>query len=332
MIHLRLFKASDPFREIECRELRAGSLVIGSDPSADWTIHDARGDLSRNHCVISMDDGSVFLLDTSKNGVDVGADETPAPRGAKLKINQGESIFLGEYVIIVDVDGPAEASLQESDCHPTIPWVGPRGASPRRESGAPPTDAALLEAFCCGAGLEPSSFAGEDPLEVMLRLGAAYRAVVDDLSSLMQDRATLRNQLHLDRTTISARDNNPLKWASPEQVAVDLLREDGAGFLKGADAFRASFADLRRHSAGLLAGANAAVRHVLNELQPDAIAASVKRQPLHFVTRFEAADRRLRELHVQLVTDAAGEGAGQIERAFRKGYEERLRAQDGEAA
>lgn len=326
MIHLRLFKATDPFREIDCRELAAGSLVIGCDPSADWVIPNERGDLSRRHCILKVEDGCVTVRDTSRNGVDVGADRTPAILGEQVKVKPGESIFLGEYMIVVDEDG-GSGSAPQKIAPPTLV-----AAAADRAPGPAPTDAAMLEAFCRGAGLEPSSFAGEDASEVMRRLGAGYRAVIEDLSALMRDRASMKNQMQLDRTTISSRDNNPLKWASPDRVAVDLLRDDGSGFLKDADAFRASFADLRRHNAGVLAGADAAVRHVLEVLEPDAIEASVKRQPLHFLSRFEAAAKRLRDLHGQLVLDAAGRGAGAVERAFSNAYQDRVRKEDGEAA
>jgi predicted component of type VI protein secretion system len=327
MITLRLFKASEPFQELESRDLVWGEFTIGRDPECDWSLSDKRGDLSRKHCVVAVDGDRVVLRDTSTNGVFLGAEKRPAPREEMCELAAGDTIHLGEFMILVDRTADREgntvaAAPQAPPAHaPSAPCGG--------TSKGPVPDAALLEAFCRGARLETSSFAGEDPAEVMSRLGVVYRQVVDDLCVLMRDRATLKDQYHMNRTTISARDNNPMKWAPAERIAVELLQEGEAGFLKGAEAFRASFADLRRHAGGLSAGSRAAVRYVLDELNPDRLEASTKRQPLHFISRFEAAWKQFRENHAALAGEA---GAEAVERAFRAGYEEQLRALDGEEA
>jgi type VI secretion system protein ImpI len=155
----------------------------------------------------------------------------------------------------------------------------------------------------------------------MNRAGVVYRQVVNDLCDLMAERASLKNSLKLELTTISARDNNPLKWAPARQVAVDLLRESDTGFLKGADAFRASFEDLREHGACLLAGSRAAIAGVLDDLKPERIEAAQKKQPLAFLSRFEAAWRLFQECHAALVEEVNTPASGRIERAFRKGYQ-----------
>lgn len=196
------------------------------------------------------------------------------------------------------------------------------------------TDAGMLEAFCAGAGLEPSSFAGEDPAGLMHHLGRIYRVAVDELCELMSERALLKESLQLDRTTISAQDNNPLKWAPSHQVAIDLLREGETGFLKGAPAFEASFADLRRHGACLLAASRGAMKAVLDELKPEQLEAAVPRQPLGFLSRNETPWRQLQLRHAELTAEANAETGGRLERAFSESYEARRRAFDieGDAA
>jgi predicted component of type VI protein secretion system len=330
MVTLRLFRTADPFQQIEARELTHGEITIGRDPGADWTINDPRRDLSRNHCVLGVDGETIFLRDTSTNGVSIGVEKLPAPYEERCELRPGETIYFGEYMMLLDCDAVSEAGHDDTPPkRETAPAL--TGPAPQKLFSGPVTDAALLEAFCGGAGLEASSFAGEDPAAVMNRLGVAYRQVVDDLCSLMRDRAMLKDQLQMERTTISARDNNPLKWAPPHRIAVDLLQEGEGGFLKGAEAFRASFADLRRHGACMLAGSRAAVKHMLDELSPDAIETNVKRQPLYFVAKSEAAWKHFRERHAQLAAEARNTDSD-IEHAFRSGYEEHLRSMDGEEA
>jgi predicted component of type VI protein secretion system len=326
VIVLRLFKASDPFQELEARELVWGEFTIGRHQEADWGLRDTRGDLSRKHCIVTVDGDDVHLEDTSTNGVFLGSEKRPAPRGEACQLKVGDAFYLGEFMILVDSASPAAAPPASAPLS-TSPEPAARTPGPAVEPSAKVTDAALLEAFCGGARLEASSFVGEDPLEVMNRLGVVYRQVVDDLCALMRDRAMLKDQYQMERTTISARDNNPLKWAPPERIAVELLQEGEGGFLKGAAAFKASFADLRRHGGGLMAGSRAAVRHVLEEIDPARLETDTKRQPLHFLSKFEAAWKHFRERHADLAGDA---GAGEIERAFRRGYEEHLRSLDTE--
>lgn len=325
MATLRLFRASEPFRQIDTRILQGKPITIGRDPAADWPINDPTRDLSGRHCVIESRNGAVFAQDLSTNGLFIGPDKRPAPKDASCEIALGETLHLGHFMILVDGD---EAEMEQGEREQLPGEPGPAHVRPGHAPGIA-TDAALLEAFCHGAGLEPSSFAGEDPAGVMVRLGAVYRQVVDDLCVLMRDRAVLKTRLQMDRTTIAARDNNPLKWAPPLRVAVDLLQEGDAGFLKGADAFRASFEDLRRHGACMVAGSRSAVQHVLDELDPETIEAIVKRQPLHFVTKSDAAWKDFKDRHAVTRADTAS-SSGRVEGAFRAGYETHLSALEGE--
>ncbi len=304
MITLRLFGASNPFQQIDQRKLVDGAVVIGRDPACDWPVEDASGDLSRRHCTIIYDEGAIHVVDTSSNGIALGQERRRPLRGERTPLAAGETVHLGQYLLVVD---------EAADATQTSKPAPPR---PRAHG---PTDAALLEHFCIGAGLEPSSFAGEDPAALMERLGAVYRQAVNDLCDLMRERAAAKDQLQVDRTTISARDNNPLKWAPPETIAVELLQEADNGFLKGADAFRESFSDLRLHSDGMAAAGKAAVTFVLWELDPSAVEADIRRQPLAFTLRADAMWRRYRERHAELCNDGAG--PKRIERASRAGYQ-----------
>ncbi len=316
MITLRLFKAADPFREIDARVLNAGAITLGRDASADWRLDDTRGDISRRHCTISTYADAVYIRDHSTNGVSTGPRRIRVPQNIDHQIAPGETLHLGEFMLVVDQPGQddIDATKVGRPVHvveappPAVPYAG--------------TEAGLLEAFCNGAGLETGSFLGEDPSALMRRLGAVYRQAVDDLSQLLDDRAALKDTLQIDRTTISGRDNNPLKWASPEQVARDLLREGHAGFLKGSDAIREAFEDLRRHNASVLAGSTAAMEHVLRELSPEAIETAQPRpQHLAFLPRGEANWKKYLARHQSLTSELRLIGAGGIGNAARQAYQ-----------
>lgn len=311
MITLRLFETANPFHQIAERSLDAGDIVVGRDPLCDWPLEDASGDVSRRHCTISRRNGLTHVVDTSSNGLMLGTDRKRIPRGEPALLTPSDTIHFGPYFLMIDT--AAEADASDAPLRP----AQARGAAP---AGA--TDAALLEYFCIGARLEPSSLAGEDPAQLMKTLGAVYRQAIDDLCDLMRERSLAKDQLQIDRTTISARDNNPLKWASPESIAVELLQESEKGFLKGAEAFKASFADLRRHGDCLAAASRAAVDFVLEELDPDALESETKRLPLAFTSRHEAAWKKLRERYAGLRSGI--EGSQRIEGALRAGYQAHL--------
>lgn len=316
MITLRLFKSADPFREIDARVLNAGAITLGRDASADWRLDDTRGDISRRHCTISTYADAIYVRDHSTNGVTTGPGRTRVPHDFDHQIAPGETLHLGEFMLVVDRPGQddIDATMARRPAHindaplPAAPYSG--------------TEARLLEAFCNGAGLESGSFIGEDPPALMQRLGAVYRQVVDDLGQLLDDRAALKETLQIDRTTISGRDNNPLKWAGPERVARDLLKDGDAGFLKGADAIRQAFDDLRRHNASVLAGSTAAVAHVLRELSPEAIETGQPRaQHLAFLPRRESNWKKYLARHQSLCGELRLSGAGEIGNATRQAYQ-----------
>lgn len=325
MITLRLFKAADPFQEISSRPLTSGAITLGRDAEADWQIEDTRGDISRRHCTIRTYADVVFLRDHSTNGVAVGAERRRVARDVDHQIKPGETLHIGEFMVLIDQDAA-------EDLNATMSLKAPRRVTPEAAlADYPVTEAGLLEAFCDGAGLDRSSFIGEDPSALMMRLGALYRQTIDDLGLLLGDRAALKDTLQLDRTTISARDNNPLKWASPERVAVDLLNEKHTGFLKGAEAMRASFEDLRRHNASVTAGSAAAVEYVLRELAPESLeGAQQKNQALGFLSRGDAQWKAYQARHRLLADDLAMAGAGQVGAASRQAYQRTLASLDAE--
>lgn len=310
MILLRLFDSSNPFLQVAERRIGEGALTIGRDPDSGWPLADPHDTLSRHHCTITLVSGKLSVTDHSTNGMGIGTDRQALQRGEPAQLNVGDQIHLGRYFILVDA-APVEAA---APVH-VAPPVRPQAAV---------TDAELVAHFCQGAGLEASAFAGQDAAGLMRRLGAVYRQTIDDLTDLMRDRAMSRDDLNLDRTTISYRDNNPLKWAPAQRVAVDLLQDSETGFLRAEDAVRASFADLRRHGECLSAGSRAAIRYLLETTRPESLEASAKAPGLGFGSRHEAVWKRYRELHTSLAGDADRSGA--IEKAFRAGYQDHLTA------
>lgn len=348
MITLRLFRQTDPFRPLESRTLDEGELSIGRAPGEGWTIEDPERALSRQHCVIALREGQLSLCDTSANGVFVGADRKRAPAGQPTPIAAGETLRLGDFLIVVDAPadptleaprGEAPAAGTAFDAPFTRPILQP-GPVDEAALAAPtdwaqptaaaeaPSDGSLLEAFCAGARLDASAFAGEEPGEVMRRLGGVYQQMVLGLADLMSERTSVKAEYRLDRTTVRAEGNNPFRWAPAQRVAVDLLRVRDDGFLSGRQAVTASFEDLKTHLLCMLAGLRAAVGATFDGLAPEAAEEALKGQSFVLKNRAQAAWAEYQRLYAEFRARADDDPDSPINQAFRAAYQDRLRELD----
>lgn len=336
MIQLRLFRAAEPFQQLEQRSLEEGEMTIGRDASAHWMIADETCELSRRHCTISLGESGPVLRDTSTNGVFIGDERTRAPRGAACALAPYETLHLGQYLIVLEPleAVPANDVFETAHLFQTVlaadalvvrsDWdiddVG-EAANDR----PPLTDAALLEAFCLGAGLDPSSFAGEDPATVLERAGAMYKQMVLGVGDLLSERHLIKADFNMDRTKVGAEGNNPFKWAPTRRVAVDLLRAREDGFLWGPAAVRASFSDLKKHTMCLMSGSRASVDHALRSLAPQLIEAESVADGALRLNKSDSFWRTYQRAHTRLADEEASDGQASLNRAFKAGYERRLR-------
>ncbi len=310
----RLFHRDRPFEQIEARLLAEGSIDLGRDPAADWPLDDPEGLLSRIHCTLSVDGDALTLRDRSTNGTWL-EDGRRAPRGEPLAIAPRQSILLGSLMLHLDhaPDG-------------CVPGAGTVFAAARPAPAPPPSvpahrDESLLEAFCDGAGLDASSFSGEDPVELMQRLGALYQQTVVGLAALVAERTKAKGAHQLDRTTIGAVDNNPFKWMPPRRLAQELLCASRHGYLTGADAVRASIEDATDHLGATATAAAAAVAAVTEALSPEAIGKAVDARGFSLRSHAAACWDALVQRHARL----RGEGEGSAAEAFRASYARSVR-------
>lgn len=309
MFICRLFHRAQPFEQVDARLLADGAISIGRDPEADWPLDDPEHMLSRIHCSLSVEDGRLMLRDSSTNGTFLGSGER-VPRDVPVPVEWRETLRIGGLSILIDrpseedCGGDADRTMLALPIA-TVPvalpssWIG--DAEPVSHSAH--RDTPLLEAFCEGAGLDVSALSSDDPTELMRRLGGIYRQSVLGLSTLVTERARLKTDSKLDRTTIGAIDNNPFKWAPTRKLARELLSDRDDGFLTGEVAVRASFEDLARHLAGTATGAAAAIRAVLAALDPHAIDREAAAQGFSLKSRATLSREIHERRHAALLRD-----------------------------
>lgn len=127
-----------------------------------------------------------------------------------------------------------------------------------------------LRSLLAGAGLDPAHVTPE----LAETLGKMLRISVEGLMDLLRARMEVKNQFRMPMTLIQASDNNPLKFStSAEDALHNLLVKKNADYRGPADAFEASFEDLRFHQMALLAGMRKAFFAMLERFDPDELEA-----------------------------------------------------------
>lgn len=210
------------------------------------------------------------------------------------------------------------------DPAPAVPEAAPPAAeTPLPGPAGPDSLRLVLEA----AGLDPAQFPAERSEELARMIGQILRTSVQGLLEALDARSSLKTEFRIERTAIQPRNNNPLKFAtSVEEAITAILSPPLPAFAKGADAMEEGFRDLRRHQIGTISGMEAALRHLLDRLSPDAVAESAGGASGGLGAVLPAARKaRLWEAYVTLhrqMSDRASESVRDLfGKSFAEGYE-----------
>ncbi|MGY2252114.1 type VI secretion system-associated FHA domain protein TagH [Pseudomonas reactans] len=137
---------------------------------------------------------------------------------------------------------------------------------------APVTDTQqpdLLQAFLRGAGLDQLRLDKAQAEAQMENIGRSYRLMVEGLIDVLRARASLKGEFRMQQTMIQPAENNPLKFApNADEALLLLLRHGNQAFMAPDLAVRDSFNDLRAHQLAVMAGVEAAIKHLLTRFEP----------------------------------------------------------------
>jgi len=202
-------------------------------------------------------------------------------------------------------------------------------APPRPAAPATPDAEAALRAFLAGAGLAAHELPAGDPERFLREAGAVFAAMAEGLRRLLATRALVKTHARLERTTIGAGRNNPLKYARSSQGAVAaLLGQPEPGDLPPVAAVEAAVRDLQAHETGLLEAVEAALRALLTRLDPAALEERLARETALKILLEGGRRARLWELYRErwgeLSEQARRRFMGDLDDAFRAAYERRL--------
>lgn len=134
----------------------------------------------------------------------------------------------------------------------------------------------LKQAFLRGAGLKPSAIVGDLTPETMELLGKLLAASLQGAIDLLGQRASMKQEVHSDVTTVLVRNNNPLKFFHDSQtVLTQMLRKKMPGFMEPLEAIEDAWADLHGHQQGMTAGARACLRNMLATMGAEQVNAAL---------------------------------------------------------
>ncbi|WHS60234.1 type VI secretion system-associated FHA domain protein TagH [Pseudomonas sp. G2-4] len=142
----------------------------------------------------------------------------------------------------------------------------------RVEPPVVPVDASqpdLLQAFLRGAGLDQLRLDKAQAEAQMESIGRSYRLMVEGLIDVLRARSSLKGEFRIQQTMIQPVENNPLKFApNVDEALLLLLRHGNQAFMAPDAAVRDSFDDLRAHQLAVMAGVEAAIKHLLARFEP----------------------------------------------------------------
>ena len=134
---------------------------------------------------------------------------------------------------------------------------------------ANPAQPDLLQAFLRGAGLDQLNLDKAQAEAQMENIGRSYRLMVEGLIDVLRARASLKGEFRMQQTMIQPAENNPLKFApNADEALLLLLRHGNQAFMAPDAAVRDSFNDLRAHQLAVMAGVEAAIKHLLTRFEP----------------------------------------------------------------
>ena len=143
-------------------------------------------------------------------------------------------------------------------------------AAPRPAYSAPPTQAAAIQAFFRGAGLDPTPLTGEQATAAMVLAGQLLREMVLGLISSQQHRQEQRDRFNLEDTALTPVEQNPFRVAeSVDDALKRLFGPRSTRFLSPLEAVRGTFADLARHEQATQVAMQDALADFLRRLAPE---------------------------------------------------------------
>lgn len=214
--------------------------------------------------------------------------------------------------------------LPSSSLTPPPPSPPVQGPAPSSAPTAAEADAA--RALLAGLGLEKVRLSDEETANLMRLVGELLREMTEGIMRILINRASLKNQMRMNVTTIKAAENNPLKFSTGAEDALNrLLINPGQGYLPPREAVREAIGDLQVHEMALMAGLRAALEAQFARLAPQRLEKGLKQSALRSTLRKAKCWDLFTELYGQMQVQAEDDTLRLSGDAFMEAYEAQVR-------
>jgi type VI secretion system protein ImpI len=199
-----------------------------------------------------------------------------APSGPDPWGNAGPHDDSRQDVTPVEFPAPWSEPPPRPDIAPPAEPAAPM--PPPATGGSSSSDMAFMRAFARGAGIPEEVVAWRNDEELAELLGTLMRVIAEDLKQLLMARAeSKRLARSTNQTMVQAVDNNPLKFSpTPEDALRLMFGKPTSGYLDARRTLEQSFKDLKIHQVKTYAAMQHALRMLVEDLDPQAIAESTE--------------------------------------------------------
>ena len=101
---------SDSGQVLDTVSLAQSSVTIGRAKDNDIVLEDDKRVISHHHAVIDFHDPDYFLTDISTNGVLVNDAVQPLGKGNRIRLNDDDKLYIGDYTVVVNFSQKAEVA------------------------------------------------------------------------------------------------------------------------------------------------------------------------------------------------------------------------------
>ncbi len=267
-------------------------------------------------------------VSSSKNFIEEINTERPLTQPPNLPENWMDIDNFGEEKVKVG-DPSSHDSFQyqktfSSDSHKTVSGTA---ASPMPMDSNQETQ--IVRRFLAGAGLDNHLIAESIDPDIFFIVGQVLRTTVRGAMDVLMARADIKNEMHLDVTTLRAAENNPIKISvTVDDALTHLLAPQAKGYMPPVQAVEEAFEDIRAHQIAVLAGIQTALKSILKRFDPESLEQRLqKTSPLSASIPIHR-QAKLWELFEQLYDEIGREAEDDFSylfgRAFVKAYEEQI--------
>lgn len=266
-----------------------------------------------------------------------GAEEAPPPLSEipEMPGDSAQADFLPENWF--------EENAPESLVMPPKPVRKPAPAAPgvtaaaSQPSSITPTDNAqsepdqvIIQRFCQGAGIHDELAQKLTP-ETFYTIGKMLRIAIHGAMDVLLARTKIKSEMRLDVTTISAEENNPIKFSinANEALALLLENEEHSGYMESVRALEEAFDDIRAHQMAVIAGMQTALQSILKRFDPERLETRLQKQspisasiPVHKQAKLWS---QFEQLYEDIETEAQDDFNRLFGHAFASAYEEQVK-------